>query len=440
MLFQSSVSNITNLMSLQASSTANEARKIAHAKALDLYHSQGLTHLEQRLAEVFSEPDKFTLVTLNIIRKIINQQASIFREPAKRTLEGTEADQKLYSQICEGCSLDLVLKKCSHLVKLLKSILLKVVWVEDKLRLDAITGNLIQDIQTYDSPYDLKSVLIIDYGQTSRIEDIQYSYWDSEVYKRLDHRYNILEEIENPYNGTLPFVPLFDSYNISNSFFQPLDDSLISLQESINEKLTDLLYVIRMQGFGVGWIRTETGTAGSLQTDPGTLVELKGEKSALGFESQKSEIEEIVSAIDKLIKWTAISQGLSAASMSTDPTEQSGLSRIIDTRELAEARVDDKENFRMLERNIFSTMRTVFNFHSNKKLSENALLSIDFADIKQTVSGKEQAQADDLKIAQGVLSPVDVLMRENPDITDRETALSHLLSIREELKELGISE
>ncbi len=436
MLFQSSVSNVTNLMASQASTQANEARKLAHAKALDLYHSQGLSHLEQRLAEVFSEPEKFTLVTLNIIRKIINQQAQTFSEPAKRELVGSEADQKLYAQICEDCSLDLVLKQCSRLVKLLKSLLFKVVWAEDKIRLDIIPGNLIQDVQTYDSPYDLQSVMIIDYGQTSRIEDIQYSYWDSEVYKRLDYRYNILEEIENPYNGTLPFVPLFDSYNISNSFFQPLDDSLISLQESINEKLTDLLYIIRMQGFGVGWIRSESGTAGSLQTDPGSLVELKGEKSALGFESQKSEIEHIVLAIQKIITWAAISQGLSAASMSTEPTEQSGLSKIVDTRELSEMRVDDKENFRMLERSIFSCMRTVWNTHSTKKLSESALLSIDFADVKQTTSAKEQAQADDLRIAQGVLSPVDAYMRDNSDIKDRETALSHLLTIKDEIKEL----
>jgi len=437
MLFQSSVSNITNLMALQASSGANEARKLEHAKLLDLYHSQGLTHLEQRLAEVFSEPEKFTLVTLNIVKKIINQQAQTFREPAKRVLEGNEADQKLYGQICEDCSLDLVLKQCSRLVKLLKSLLLKVVWAEGQIRLDIVSGNLIQDIQTYDSPYDLKSALIIDYGSTNRIEDIQYSFWNAEVYKRLDYRFNILEEIENPYAGKLPFVPLFDSYNISNEFFQPLDDSLISQQMSINEKLTDLLYIIRMQGFGVGWIKTEThGTAGSLQTDPGTLVELKGKDSAIGFESQEAEIQEIVDAIDRLIKWTAISQGLSAASMSTDPTEQSGLSKIVDTRELSEMRIDDKENWRMLERNIFSCMRTVWNTHSNKKLSENALLSIDFADIKQTVSAKEQAQADDLKMAQGVLSPVDILMRENPDIQGRETALAHLLTIKNELKEL----
>jgi len=437
MLFNSNAGNITNLMAIQASSQANEARKLSHAKALDLYHSQGLAHLEQRLAEVFSEPDKFTTVTLNIIRKIINQQAQTYREPAKRTLEGSEADQKLYQEICEGCSLDLVLKQCSRLVKLLKSILLKVVWVEDKLRLDVIGGNLIQDIQTYDSPYDLKSVLIIDYGQTNRIEDIEYSFWDSEVYKRLNYRFQILDEFENPYSGKLPFVGLFDSYNITDSFFQPLDESLISQQMSIDEKLTDLLYIIRMQGFGVGWIRTEThGTAGSLQTDPGTLVELKGKDSAIGFESQQSELGEILSSIDKLCKWACVSQGLSAASMSTDPTEQSGLSKIVDTRELSEMRIDDKENFRMLERNIYSTMRTIWNTHSTKKISENALLSVDFADLKETTSAKEQAQADDLKIAQGVLSPVDVLMRENPDITDRGTALSALLTIKEEIKEL----
>ena len=295
---------------------------------------------------------------------------------------------------------------------------------------------MIQDVQTYDSPYDLKSVLIIDYGQTSRIENIEYSYWNQEVYKRLNYRYQIIDEYENPYSGKLPFVSLFNEYNLSDDFFLPLDNSLISQQESISEKITDLLFIIRMTGYGCGWIRTESGTAGSIQSDPGCLIELKGKDSAIGFESQQSEIGEIVSAIDKLCKWACVSQGLSASSMSTDPQEQSGISKIADTRELSEMRIDDKENFRMLERNIFSTMRTIWNTHSTKKISENALLSVDFADLKETTSAKEQAQADDLKIAQGVLSPVDVLMRENKDITDRETALSQLLRIREEIKEL----
>jgi len=95
-------------------------------------------------------------------------------------------------------------------------------------------------------------------------------------------------------------------------------------------------------------------------------------------------------------------------------------------------RQDDIALFRSYEKQIFNVLRTVWNTHSKKKLSETAKLSIDFADPKQKLSEKDQAQADDLKIAQGVLSPVSVYMRDNPDIESREDALAHLMKIKEE--------
>jgi hypothetical protein len=134
-----------------------------------------------------------------------------------------------------------------------------------------------------------------------------------------------------------------------------------------------------------------------------------------------------------------VSNGLSAGSMSTDPKEQSGISKAWDSKELSEMRMDDISNFRRVEKDLFNLMRVVWNTHSTKKLSESVTLKIDFADPKPKLSAKEQAEADDLKIAQGVLSPVDVIMRDT-DITDRQEALSHLLAIRDELRELGLSQ
>ena len=63
---------------------------------------------------------------------------------------------------------------------------------------------------------------------------------------------------------------------------------------------------------------------------------------------------------------------------------------------------------------------------------------IDFAEVETKLSPKDQAAADDLKIAQGVLSPIDVYMRDNPDVTSREDAKSYLLQVKEEMKLLEL--
>lgn len=437
MLFQSSVPQLFNKIGLEFYTQTNQARKTETAKRLNFFHDYQIERLEEQLNSLFSEPDNMIKTTLNIVKKIIVNLSQTYREPPVRTLDGgSEADQKLYAEILEQSSFDVKMKQASRYTKLLKTILIRPVWRNDQLQIDILTGNLL-DIETGSSPEQLEKVLITDYGKTGKIEDISYSLWTAESWSRLDYQGNILEQADNPYS-VLPFLPVFEFPPVSSSFWLPGGADIISLQEAINIKLTDLIHLLQMQSFGVGYIKGSQG-GGSLRTDPGSLVELP-ENGEIGFKAQQAKINEVVGAIDKLIKWACVSNGLSAASMSTDASVQSGVSKAWDNKELSEMRLDDIANFRRVEKDLFSLMRIVFNVHSSKKLSESATLKIDFAEVEMKLSAVEQGQADDLKIAQGVLSPVDVLMRENPDIQSREDALSHLLTIKDELRELGISE
>ncbi|MFC1505206.1 hypothetical protein ACFL5W_01685 [Thermodesulfobacteriota bacterium] len=430
MLFQSQVPALMNQIGIKVYNATTQARKVEAAKRLNFYHDSQLERLSEQLDQLFSDPSSMVQVSLNIVKKVINNLSMVYSQPPTRTLDGPEKDQKLYAEILEQCAFDVKMKQAQRYTKLLKTILIRPVWRNDKIDLDLITGNL-ADVKCGDSPEILEAVLITNYGTSEKPEDITYSFWTEDVWKKLDYRGNAIESQPNPYE-ILPFIPLFDYSPPSSAFWLPGGEDLISQQEAINLKLTDLLHLLSTQSFGVGYIKGSEG-GGTLKVDPGSLVQL-GENGEIGFEAQQARIEEVVNAIDKLIKWGCISHGLSAASMSTDPQEASGLSKIVDNRELAEIRQDDIALFRSYEMQIFEVLRVVWNTHSTQKLSEQATLSIDFADPRQKVSATEQAQADDLKIAQGVLSPVDVIMRDNPDLESREDALAALLKIKEENK------
>jgi len=430
MLFQSVVPELFNKMGIIFSTQANNLRKAEAAKRLNVYHGAQLERLSEQLNELFSDPSSMVQVSLSIVKKVINNLAQVYREPPTRTLDGSERDQQLYAEILEQSSFDVKMKQAQRYTKLLKTILIRPVWRNDKIDLDILTGNLL-DVKCGDSPEILEAVLITNYGTSEKPEDITYSYWTPVVWKKLDYRGNAIDSQPNPYD-ILPFIPLFDYSPPSSAFWLPGGEDLISQQEAVNLKLTDLLHLLSTQSFGVGYIKGSEG-GGSLKVDPGSLVQL-GEGGEIGFEAQKAEIEQVVEAIDKLIKWGCVSHGLSAASMSTDPSEASGLSKIVDNKELSEIRQDDISLFRSYEQQIFNVLRVVHNTHSTQKLSESAKLSIDFADPQQKLSAKEQATSDDLKIAQGVLSPVDVIMRDNPDLKSREDALAYLLKVKEETK------
>ena len=432
MLFQSSVPGFFKQLKMNVNTAINQARKADTAKRLDFYHSEQLEHLESKLNELFSDPSSMVKAVLNIVKKVTNNLAQVYRENPVRSLDGSEKDKELYKEIVEICSLDIKMKQASRYTKLLKTILLRPVWRNNELDLDILTGNIL-DVETGDSPEDLKKILITDYGNTDQIEDVTFSLWTPKSWSKLDFRGNIIDQGKNPYR-VLPFTPLFDYPPMSSSFWLSGGDDLISLQEAINIKLVDLIYLLAQQSFGVGYIKGVAG-GGSVKVDPGSLVELP-ENGEIGFEAQKAEIREVVEAIDKIIKWTCVSNGLSAASMSTDASEASGLSKLVDKQELSEIRQDDISLFRDYEKQLFNIMRVVWNTHSQKKLSESAALQIDFADPRPEVDPKIQATAWDLQMAMGVISQVDIAMELNPDLSTREDAMVHLMKIKEENRAL----
>jgi len=147
-------------------------------------------------------------VSLNIVKKVINNLAQTYKEPPVRTLDASEKEQKIYAEILEQSAFDVKMKQASRYAKLLKTILIRPVWRNEKIDLDILTGNLL-DIKTGDTPEILEAVLITNYGTTDKVEDITYSYWTPEIWRRLDYRGNIIEEADNPYS-ILPIIPLFD--------------------------------------------------------------------------------------------------------------------------------------------------------------------------------------------------------------------------------------
>lgn len=411
----------------------NTTRKTDARKRLDFYHDGQLNYLADDLKKRFRHPEKLRPVFVNIVKKIVNRLAQVYQQEPKRTIEGTDQDQAVFKEMARMCSLDMKLKTASRYVKLTKTVILRPVWRNGRMDLDILTPDIL-DVKTGQSPEELLSVMVTNYGPAERLENITYSVWTAEEWARLDYRGYELESGGNPY-GLLPFVPVWDHMPTVDFWIDGGDD-IISLQEAVNERLVDLLHVIRFQAFGVGYIKGRGGE--SLDSvDPGSLVELP-ENGELGYAATQAQLEETVLAIDKIVKWAAISNGLPASSLSTDPTEESGVSKMVSNMELLEMRRDDVAMFRGYEHRLFDVMRAVWNAHNpTRRISEKARLQIDFYDPSPQVSPKDQAETHDRLLEMGVISQVDVVMERNPDITTREDAMVFLLKLQDEKKRLG---
>jgi hypothetical protein len=402
-------------------------RKEAALQRLEYYRDAQLEYLQAQLAQKFKSPEKLQPLFINVVRKIVDMKSTTYLEPPKRDLlNATEQDMTTFNEIAAACSLSVKMKTASRLVKLLKTVMVRPVWRNGKIDLDILTPDIL-DVATGKSPEDVQEVMVTRYG--AKQQDTTFEVISAQAIRILDYRGQLKSEEENPY-GILPLVPLWDKAPL-DTFFVESGEDLIVAQDALNSLLTSLVYTCEMQGYSVGYIKTAS-TDGTIEAGPGTMVELEKD-GEVGFASPDAPIADVLKTIEFILKQTAIANGLSASSLSTEPTNESGIARIIGNLELMEQRADEIELFRGYEKRIFETIRAVWNHHNpGRKLSEGATLRVDFYDLKKANTLTEQVTAWSELLSLGIISEVDIVMEHNPDIKTREEAMRYLIMVREE--------
>jgi hypothetical protein len=209
------------------------------------------------------------------------------------------------------------------------------------------------------------------------------------------------------------------------------------IQDAINQRLSDLFYTLQFQGFGVGYVSGADFEGSELLTiGPGSMMTLPKD-GEIGFATPNAPIEASLAAIEFLTKYAAITNGLPAATVSPDLAEESGVAKIVGNRELEELRRDDIATFARVEEQLFQVFRVVWNAHNpGRQIGEAATLTVDFFDPKPSVSAVEQLKEWEGLLEMGLISPVDIIIERNPDLS-RDDAKARLLEIRDELNEFG---
>ena len=432
-MLQSQAERITKEAFRRAVLKANTMRKDEASRKLDYYNDEQASHILAMIAANYKNLEGRDPVSINVVKKVIKNLATVYLSDATRTVEGTERDRLTYSALEDCAALPLKMKLANRYAKLLGTILLRPVWRGGKMDLDVLTPDVL-DVITGDSPEDIQAVMLTLYADSGKEAELQYSFWTPATIQRLDYRFQIISEESNPY-GVLPFVPAFSQ--VPTDFWLPGANDLMMVQDAINKRLSDIWHTLDFQSFGVGFIKgahKDKRPSSTVDLGPGSLLFLP-ENGEVGFASPDAPVEASLAAIEFLMKQAAITNGLPAASMSLDPTEQSGISRIVGNAELEEQRRDDIAMFAKVEQQLFGIFRTVWNVHNpTATMSEAATLRVDFYDPKPTVTAAEQVKEWQGLLELGLISPVDILIERNPDLS-RDDAKAELLRIRDELKE-----
>jgi hypothetical protein len=134
-------------------------------------------------------------------------------------------------------------------------------------------------------------------------------------------------------------------------------------------------------------------------------------------------------------KMLALSQGLSASSVSTEVDDLSGIAKMIDNQEMEESRQELKDILYDFEIDLMEKIRIVYNTYSPQKLNEAGQFFMAFVEDPASETIQDKVARREMEKAYGYKNEVDFAI-EDMELNSREEAIELIKSRAEETAKL----
>lgn len=445
----------------------NRQRKAASLKQFEIFHDRQLQYVIEYLRGQFaaSTVREIPVVSsINLSRRIVYQEASIYRTKPNREFSETSDDQnKAIDEIYEDMSFDAKMMKANQVYKLQNQACLMIIPKDGKLMMRVMYAHHYDVVPSEDpeiaeayiiSSFDKQNFLSYNIGgnQTQSAQQSGNEYRDNvnqqigdpDDYKATLERYvvwtkdlnfimdgngNILtpiEEIVSPLQSIqmMPFVDIACDKDFE--YFVRQGQSLTDFSVQYCGALSDLGNVVKMQGWAQAWmsgskdLMPENIQIGpnfilKLPIDPDNKVETK-----FGFSNPSPDLAGSIQYIQMLLSNFLSSRGVDVKSVSSngDATNfSSGVERLLYEISKFEASKTDMEVFRWAECQCFELIKAWNNvsFGTNLldapvNMPDTSDVNVKFAEPQMVQSRAEQIAAIQTEIDLGLKSRVMALM------------------------------
>ena len=203
----------------------------------------------------------------------------------------------------------------------------------------------------------------------------------------------------------------------------------VTLQANVNytHKNNLMKFAAYDQKYAIGDI--DVPSLANKKMDPTTIIRVKGsqpgEKADIKALSVVGKLSELDQAIFVMISQTADVHGASLTADAMSKQRQTAEALTINRKSLEENRekliplyreAEDEQAFKTI---IIANTDTN-NSGLGKSIPEDKTFAIDFADLESILTAKEQSEADTIGMAQNTINPVDIIKRNNPDLSDKQ--------------------
>ena len=456
------ISSASQLKLLKAQNEAlnDNIRRYLQEKSYD-YYAGDSTQIEyyleliinRLLGNEITKDKEWIYDWLNITQKFINRQAVIYKDPAIRYFEDDNeaGDLANYYNSIIPADVNSKNKKAHRFAKLFNTSLTQVAFNKDTGKIDYIIEPSYK-IKVKTDEFDYNKISEFSYekelknikGETE-VFDIVWT--DTQHYKRDIHNNESSignnEAMKNPYK-VIPVSIL--RLTEGEDFWGVGAEDVVNMNEMVNFLLTFLandaiilgssgtLLAVNLDLLHKGEVSKDSGLkkvrAG--RRHPIVVENASTDKAAprLEYVSTNPLITEIQQSIDYRIKQVAVLKGLNPNTIISEVKDTSDYQKMMDSLEQIEIRRDDIEPCRTYEEELFKITRIVNNTaYQDKELRakfklqeipEDAVFKVDFAEIEVELTNTELWADRKEKLALNLISVLDIMMEEDPDLTEEE--------------------
>lgn len=424
-------------MRYELSLAANITRQENAEKAIDYYNGKQLEHLNDVLALQFSDPAslKLQLGIDNLTRFVADEISRVFDSPPTLACENARGQELLDSLTADGV-LAVTLKVAEVYANLTQVCALYVWWDErtQSIRTTPIPSSSLFVAQRQEDPTEAEAVVFVrELTDTiSGTDQTQYVHWDDESHFVFDKDgvYYAPSATNpdkvNPY-GIIPFAFMRDQLAVS-AFFGTQDETLLNAQERLNVILTEINQLMKYQSFSqpvISGIDSKTpivvDPSRPIRIPPSLRDETPGD---FRFVTPASKVDDLIKAANELIRNVTARYGISIQALEDGGKVLSGASQKVANARLDRRRIDSIPLARMTMLQWWEVVKRINNTHQPQaQIPLDAELIVDFPEPVYPEDAFSSLINDEKRINLGLVSPIDLIMRDNPDLS-REQAVA----------------
>mgnify|MGYP004447967855 FL=1 len=360
---------------------------------------------------------EFPLYTTNFTKRLINRISMVYKNPPVRQVGiDDNADYAVFLK-----NKDYQMKVFERIHNLLGTMLIHTHWDGQQIHYRPILRY--QVALNPDNPLEVEAII---YPKDKPVDDTRQSQEDVFVYWSKDEHFlinaggriiSVNEGNLNPYM-MLPFVTIQPNTIVDEYFNEGEGADIALANQQIDISATMLQRHIRAAG-GQLYVN---GRVDASKIELGLNKILEIEDGTLNSVGNQVDVNSIIAGIEHQIKHICSNHHIAFDFGLT--SNRSGVSIKLENLELMEAREDDADKFRMIERELYQVERQIIGVMTGRVLPED--FSVDFAEMEFPDPDNEMKQWD-WWMKHGIKDKVDYIMEKDPDrFEDRDDAIKHL--------------